>query len=61
MVMQALVRTLDQHEAATNRDPHRKPSIRTSLQVVGLQEHTTAPGIFYGVMSSPQLLAVAAL
>ena len=44
MSMQALVRTLDQHEPVTNRNPWPKPSHITCLQVAGLQEHATAPG-----------------
>ena len=44
MLMQALVRTPDQHESVTNRNPLLKPSNRTCLQVAGLQERATAPG-----------------
>ena len=44
MLMQALVRTPDQHEPVTNRNPLLKPSNRTCLQVAGLQERATAPG-----------------
>ena len=44
MLMQALVRTPDQHESVTNRNPLLKPSNRTCLQVAGLQELATAPG-----------------
>ena len=43
MLMQALVRTLDQHELMTNSIPILKLSYRTCLHVAGLQEHATAP------------------
>ena len=44
--MQALVRTLDLHEPETIRSPLLKPSYRTCLQVAGLQELATTPGIY---------------
>ena len=47
MLMQALVRTPDRHEPVTIRSPLLKPSYRTCLQVAGLQELATTPGIYY--------------
>ena len=44
MLMQALVRTPDQHEPVTNRSPLLKTSNWTCLLVARLQEHATAPG-----------------
>ena len=44
MLMQALVRTPDQHEPVTTRSPLLKPSSRTCLLVAGLQEPATTPG-----------------
>ena len=44
MLMQALVRTPDQHELMITRYPLFKPSNRTCLQVAGLQEPAKAPG-----------------
>ena len=44
MLMQALVRTPDQHDPVTPRAPLLKSSIRTCLLVAGLQELATTPG-----------------
>ena len=44
MLMQALVRTPDQHDPVTTRAPLLKSSIRTCLLVAGLQELATTPG-----------------
>ena len=46
MLMQALVRTPDQHETMVTSNPFLKPSNRTCLQVAGLQELANAPGIY---------------
>ena len=47
MLMQALVRTPDQHETMVTSNPFLKPSNRTCLQVAGLQELANAPGIYF--------------
>ena len=44
MLMQALVRTPDQHDPVTTRTPLLKSSLRTCLPVAGLQELATTPG-----------------
>ena len=44
MLMQALVRTPDQHDPVTTRTPLLKSSLRTCLLVAGLQELATTPG-----------------
>ena len=46
MLMVALVRTLDLHVPEHNRCPTFKPSIRTCLQVAGLQEPAMVPSKF---------------
>ena len=44
MLMQALVRTPDQHDPVNPRPPLLKSSLRTCLLVAGLQELATTPG-----------------
>ena len=48
MLMQALVRTPDQHDPVTTRTPLLKSSLRTCLLVAGLQELATTPGNSFG-------------
>ena len=52
MLMQALVRTPDQHDPVTTRTPLLKSSVRTCLLVAGLQELATTPGTRKGRVSS---------
>ena len=55
MLMQALVRTPDQHDPVTTRTPLLKSSLRTCLLVAGLQELATTPGNDKGLSQSWRL------
>ena len=57
MLMQALVRTPDQHDPVTTRTPLLKSSLRTCLLVAGLQELATTPGNSNGPSQSCPLRA----
>ena len=57
MLMQALVRTPDQHDPVTTRTPLLKSSLRTCLLVAGLQELATTPGNDKGLSHSCSLRA----